>query len=478
MLRLLSAALVVTPVLVREVSASQTAAQDLRSARPAPRTSAGARSRRLAAFSVASLLFCLFWPLATAYGLTYYVAPGGHDGNAGTESSPWASIQRAANVMVPGDTVLILPGLYVESVNITRSGTADAYITYQGMPGTVMESPNPSQSLEGLDIAPGVAYIRLHGFELRGGFHETIYVREGAHHIEIRDCHLHHNHAGIAWRGSSHGLVERVQIHDNKTGGMGFRYGAHDIVVRDTVSYNHNDGLPCSDGDADGFAADETAYNITFEGAEAFGNSEDGFDLKGRNILVDRSISHDNNCVGVKLWNTAVMQNSLVYGNGRGVVLKSIVSGGGTVVRLVNNTVVDNAGVAIAPGGTADQPYAVELFNNILSGNDKLVDFLDCVSLTENFNIFHRPDPSADHIVKRLGCVGTSTALRFSGTAINSGAWYAHSGQGAQSQAANPLYVDAAARDYLPPGGESGHRCRLGGGGPLPRPGGGSPAPG
>lgn len=437
----------VTDMLVPGVSGSQPGGgQGYGPTPPAAGTARWAKLRRLAVLALASLVLCLVGHPSLAYGLTYYVAPGGHDGNAGTQSSPWASIQRAADVMVAGDTVVIAPGVYIEAVDITRSGTPGAYITYQAMPGAVMESPDPSQSLEGLDIGSGVAYIRLQGFEIRGGFYKAILVDEGAHHVEILDCNLHHNHAGISWLGSSYGLVERCQIHDNDGGGMGFRYGAHDIVVRDTVSYNHNDGLGCS-GDADGFAANETAYNLTFERAEAFGNSEDGFDLKAANVVIDRSLSHDNNCVGVKLWNTARLQNSLVYGNGRGLALTSIVSGGGTVVRLINNTIADNTNLAIGVGGSSDKLYAVELFNNVVSGNNKLLDFLDCMTLTENFNLFHRPDPLADHLIKRIGCVATGASVGFSGAAINSGVWYAQSGQGAQSRAADPLYVNLLAGD-------------------------------
>jgi Divergent InlB B-repeat domain/CARDB/Right handed beta helix region len=395
------------------------------------------------------VLVCLLALASTVHGATYHVAPTGSDSNAGTQAAPWAHIQRAADVMVPGDIVIIAPGVYVESVDIRRSGTADAYITYQAMPGAVMESPNPSQSLEALDIWPGVSFIRLRGFELRGGFHETIFVRQGAHHIEISDCHLHHNRGGIQWYGSAHGLVERCQIYDNSSGGMGFRAGAHDIVVRDTDSFNHNDGLGCG-GDADGFASDATAYNLTFERTRAFGNSEDGFDFKGSNILIDRSVSSNNQCVGVKLWNSSVLRNSLVHGNGRGVVTTSVVSGGGTTVRLVNNTIADNVNLAVALNSSPDQLYAVELFNNVLSGNDKLLDFLDCVNLTEDFNLFFRPNASADHIIERVGCVATGSTVRFSGTAINGGLWFGHSGQGANSRAADPLYAGAASDDFHP----------------------------
>jgi hypothetical protein len=399
-----------------------------------------------AVLALPSVCLLAFTPLA--YGATYYVAPSGLDGNAGTSAFPWKTIQRAANVTIPGDTIIVLPGVYVESVNIRRSGTAAQRITYQAMPGAIMESPDPSQSLAALDIWPGVSYVRVVGFELRGGFHEGVLVRQTSHHIEILDCHIHHNRHGVWWYGSSHGLLTGGRIHHNKSSGVAFRAGAHDILVRDTESYGHDDGLGCS-GDADGFSADESAYNLTFERTSAFGNSEDGFDLKAHNVVIDRSMSYYNNCVGVKLWSTATLRNSLVHGNATGVKVTSIVSGGGTLVRLINNTLDGNV-LGVALNGSQDHPYSVEVFNNIVSGDGKALDFVDCVDLSENFNIFYRPDALADHVVKRIACENAGDALRFSAGAINDGVWFALSGQGANSRAVDPRYIDSTAADFHP----------------------------
>ena len=57
---------------------------------------------------------------ARAAANTYYVSTSGSDNNAGTLSKPWRTIQKAANVAVGGDTVLIRGGTYNERVD--RSG--------------------------------------------------------------------------------------------------------------------------------------------------------------------------------------------------------------------------------------------------------------------------------------------------------------------------------------------------------------------
>ena len=63
---------------------------------------------------------------------TYYVSTGGNDANAGHSlSAPFRSIQRAASVARPGDTVLIRGGTYRETVKPANSGTSSARITFK-----------------------------------------------------------------------------------------------------------------------------------------------------------------------------------------------------------------------------------------------------------------------------------------------------------------------------------------------------------
>ena len=52
----------------------------------------------------------------------YYVATSGNNSNSGSESQPWRTIQKAANVLANGDTVFVTAGTYNESVSVTRPG--------------------------------------------------------------------------------------------------------------------------------------------------------------------------------------------------------------------------------------------------------------------------------------------------------------------------------------------------------------------
>ena len=84
---------------------------------------------------------------------TLYVAPGGSNGNAGTDpSAPLQTIQHAADISQAGDLVSIAPGLYREQVNVSVSGTdAEPVVFRASAPGVVLDGADPA-------ILAGVAW--------------------------------------------------------------------------------------------------------------------------------------------------------------------------------------------------------------------------------------------------------------------------------------------------------------------------------
>jgi parallel beta-helix repeat protein len=110
---------------------------------------------------------------AVPTGTTYYVSPNGNDRNRGlTPSSAFRRLQRAADLTNPGDTVLIMNGVYTNAnrngsvVEIKRSGRANAWITYKAYPGH-----QPKLRLNGwhgVSITDGASYIEVKGLEIIG----------------------------------------------------------------------------------------------------------------------------------------------------------------------------------------------------------------------------------------------------------------------------------------------------------------------
>ena len=91
------------------------------------------RKRFLLSFLLALLFaFNSMWLVQTtgvhAAGNTYYVATNGDDNNTGSISSPFRTIQKAANVAQAGDTVLVRAGIYRETVIPANWGSAGSMV--------------------------------------------------------------------------------------------------------------------------------------------------------------------------------------------------------------------------------------------------------------------------------------------------------------------------------------------------------------
>ena len=59
-----------------------------------------------------------------------FVAPNGSDANPGTQSEPFRTIARAAQVVTSGTTVYVAPGQYTGGFRTNVSGTAEARIIF------------------------------------------------------------------------------------------------------------------------------------------------------------------------------------------------------------------------------------------------------------------------------------------------------------------------------------------------------------
>ena len=215
---------------------------------------------------------------------SYYVDPGGDDTNPGTAASPFRTIQKAASVVSPGDTVLIKPGTYAERLNnVIPSGTSwSAAVTikaYDPNNRPVIEAPNGSTGLVGLlniaakqyivvdgvildakklittnvYLASNSHHIRIMNSEIRNGVHSGIFdesLNGGGGHNEYLNLEVHHNgdaSSSLGYHGfyvqSSDNLISGCSVHDNV--GLGIQlyhegiFSAHRNVIKNNRVYNN-----------------------------------------------------------------------------------------------------------------------------------------------------------------------------------------------------------------------------------------------
>ena len=90
----------------------------------------------------------------------------------------------------PGDEVVVRPGTYNESVNITRDGSADGYVTLRSeVPGEALIRP-PSSAWNAISV--NADYIVVEGFDIGGARGDGIEANN-VHHIVFRDNVVHDN---------------------------------------------------------------------------------------------------------------------------------------------------------------------------------------------------------------------------------------------------------------------------------------------
>ena len=165
---------------------------------------------------------------------TYYVATNGSDGNTGTISSCWLTLQKAANTAIPGDIIIFKDGTYyftgATMATITTSGNSGEYITYkaQNKGGAILDGSNNAATF---CISISASYINIEGFEIRNFSHDAIAtpLNSSNSYVNLRDLHIHNcgricipssdqNYqvgvGGTYFRSMNHVIVERCIFHD------------------------------------------------------------------------------------------------------------------------------------------------------------------------------------------------------------------------------------------------------------------------
>ncbi|MGD8499687.1 MAG: right-handed parallel beta-helix repeat-containing protein [Phycisphaerales bacterium] len=83
-----------------------------------------------------SIVFLM--PAMHAHAAEYFIATNGADGNFGSQEEPFRTIQKAADMMKPGDTCYVREGVYRQVVRPKYSGSTNKPIRFEAWPGEVV----------------------------------------------------------------------------------------------------------------------------------------------------------------------------------------------------------------------------------------------------------------------------------------------------------------------------------------------------
>jgi hypothetical protein len=236
-----------------------------------------------------------------ALATTYYVSTTGKDTNSGTSTTaPFLTIQHAANLTKPGDTVSVMNGTYGPFI-IPNPGAPNAYITYQAYSGQHPTVRKDATLFNGIQIgylSPPMSYIMVMGFNVVGNAQSVTAAQAQAapngslttngncidgystgHHVTIRNNTVSYcPGAGILYSGD-HAAIFRNTVHHNcfwsplDTSGIsvsgtnsdtntGAKIFVYDNVVYDNQNFicNRTQTNPCRITDGSGIIVDN---NIT-----------------------------------------------------------------------------------------------------------------------------------------------------------------------------------------------------------------------
>jgi chitodextrinase len=110
-----------------------------------------------------------------ATGKTLYVSPSGSNSNPGSEDAPVRTIQKAANLVAPGDTVIVKPGVYAGAsacgsaealVCVARGGTARRPVTFRSQVRWAAKLDGRRTVPNGFVFQRDARFVRIEGFEI------------------------------------------------------------------------------------------------------------------------------------------------------------------------------------------------------------------------------------------------------------------------------------------------------------------------
>ncbi len=348
---------------------------------------------------------------AHAAPATYYVSENGSDSaNDGlTPTTPFKTLQKAADLTMPGDTVYVLSGTYTPSydgsniLTITRSGTASAPITYAAYPGATprLHVPRARKSWNHISVF-GASYITIDGLTLEGDNANITYAEAYAardaimpefntngifispntssgarpHHITVRNLHV----SNMPGCGICTSFADYVTIEDNvvhatswytvyATSGISIFHSynsdsatGYKNFVRRNRSYDNETYIPWKAtgdiSDGNGIIIDDNKQTQVQDGAPYLGRT-----------LVENNIVYTNGGSGIHAYSSAHVDiiNNSAYQNSHSPDLEyaNIFASSSDDVRILNNIAVARAGEPTnVDSGNSNVTYDYNIYYN------------------------------------------------------------------------------------------------------------------
>ncbi len=277
--------------------------------------------------------------------------------------SEYATPQAAADVVEPGDTVVVEAGRYANFV-VTRTGAAGSPIRFIGRPGTIIDQFTTEQHgivlRSAFDRDFYVDYIQLVGFRIEAPPRRCIYLtkaiasRPSVGHLIARNTCVDAGSEGFVLSQMSLSVVEDNVILnagngsgiDSRDHGIYLSNGGtgNSLVRRNVIMGSSTNGIHFNgDRTVDTGGTDGIISGMVLDGNVIVGNGQNGFNMDG----VQASL----------------FINNVFYGNSRHAMRGYAIDGseGPRAIVAINNTFIENnSGVKLS-----DSLGGHVVFNNL-----------------------------------------------------------------------------------------------------------------
>jgi hypothetical protein len=312
-------------------------------------------------------------PFTVRSGRIFFVAPGGSDANAGSFTSPWATVRHAKNIAVAGDTIYLMNGVNETGLDGSRATLAIAKSGSSGLPIAMIAYPGASATIGsatgqqyGIRTTAASSYWLLAGINLRGVFSALTVASSSNWRVIGNDISCPNGTgtgACVAFSGGQNLFFYRNRIHDNGS------TTSTSIKLYQAVQF---------DSGANGidFGWNEIANTRSCRALQFYSDTVPLFNLTVRNNSI-----HDSRCDGINFVTIDPAQgavkayNNVIYRAGTGPAPGGVeanyacinVGGSGSAaVQFSGNTLYDCGRRGNADSGAVSASVAVSLTDNIV----------------------------------------------------------------------------------------------------------------
>ena len=275
--------------------------------------------------------------------VVYYVSGTGSDSADGlTPATAFLTLQHAANITEPGDTVYAMNGTYTNScssctvLDISIPGTASNWITYQAYPG---QTPVISfNGWEGIFFEPTAAYVQVSGFTVIGNNANVTLAQAQAQSTTNPNpafngnCIAADGRSGTATVRPNHIRILNNIVSECGGGGVGTAWSDYVTISGNTIYNSAWYSIYGASGIStwENWNSDSsTGYKMIITGNRLYGNAQfvptypAGVILDGEAVIIDSLRNSAYNATNDPLppyTGRTLIANNVIYNNGSSAI--------------------------------------------------------------------------------------------------------------------------------------------------------------